>query len=359
MKIPRITPKAVPETPAIVNQLVPKVSDLWNIERDGLTQSMISTFLTCKEKFRLSYIEGWRPAKVSTAPMEFGNCIHEILDMIYSASKEYEPGYFAEEIYTAVKNSCKEYEEEKYERLSHDGNDWDTLSENVGIAEVLLPQYFNYWKEDWEHVEWLDLEEVFDVPLVIDGRTIRIRGKFDGVQRIKGKLWLFETKTKGRIEEDSIMDKLSIDLQVNLYFWAIWKKYGEFPAGVVYNIIRRPQLRQGKTEKLTEFIGRIKADIFDRPDFYFMRNHGSIDKSELLEWEQKEFIPIVREMLRWTDGDGHFKNVSACTSGFFACPFLRICGQNDTGTFMRRKALFEELTVVPVKDVLKKGVDTP
>lgn len=351
MKIPKrtIVPKEAP-----IQQVQKPVEGLWNLDRDGVTQSMLTTFMTCKEKFRLSYIEGWRPAKVGTAPMEFGNCIHEILDMVYSASKEYDPQDFSEQIDVAVKNACNEFEAEKYERLTVDGNDWDTLSENVGIAEVLLPQYFRYWKDDWAAVQWIDLEEVFDVPLEIDGKVVRIRGKFDGIQRIKGKLWLFETKTKGRIDEDTIMDKLSIDLQVNLYFWAMWKKYGEFPAGVVYNIIRRPQLRQGKNEKLTEFISRIKADIHDRPDFYFMRNHGAIDKSELLEWEQNEFIPIIRELIRWAEGHGHFKNVSACTSGFSACQFLRICGQQDTGTFMRRKALFEELTVIPVKKILQE-----
>lgn len=350
MKIPRKI-KVNTSTQKIEDVVKETKKSLWNLEVDGVTQSMLSNFMTCKEKFRLSYVEGWRPAKVGTAPMEFGNCIHEILDIVYSESTKYAPQDFCERQKDIVADACKQFEDYKYEQLESEGNDWDTLAENVAIAEVLLPQYFDHWKSDWQTVEWAGLEEVFDVPITVDGKTIRIRGKFDGVQRIKGKLWLFETKTKGRIDEDTIMEKLSIDLQVNLYMWAIWKKYKEFPCGVVYNVIRRPMLRQGKNERLSEFVSKIKADIADRPDFYFIRNHGAVDKSEILEWEKNEFIPILKELIRWNEGEGHYKNSSACTSGFTACSFLKICGQNNTGTFMRRKALFEELTVIPLKEI--------
>lgn len=362
MKIPRLKITSSPvkkSDETVIKKDSKELSALWDLKRDGVTQSMLATFLTCKEKFRLSYVEGWRTAKVGTAPMEFGSCIHEILDMVYSASKEYDSQEFLEMIDVAISNACKAFEDEKYEKLVEDGNDWDTLAENVSIAEVLLPQYFQYWRSDWFTVEWIALEEVFDIPIEIDGETYRVRGKIDGLQRIKDKLWLFETKTKGRIDEDAIVDKLAIDLQVNLYLWAIWKKYQEFPVGVVYNIIRRPQLRQGKNEKLSEFISRIKADIADRPDFYFMRSHGAIDKSEIKEWEQKELIPILRELIRWNNGEGHFKNVSACTGGFFPCHYLKICGQQETATFKRRTSLFEELNVVPLKKILEKRVDNP
>ena len=333
-------------------KIVEEPTSLWNLEKDGVTQSMLHNFLACKEKFRLSYVEGWKPSKLGSQPMEFGTCIHDILDMIYTASKEVSPEDFLECLDVVIKNACDIYESEKHEDLTTDGNDWKTLAENVSIAEVLLPEYFKFWNKDWFLVNWVALEEVFDVPIEVDGKTIRIRGKLDGVQKIGKKLWLFETKTKGRIDEAAIADKLSIDLQVNLYLWAIWKVYGAFPAGVVYNLIRRPMLRQKVNETLGEFASRIKKDVKERPDFYFIRTQGAVAKTEILEWEQKEFIPILKELIRWNDGHGHFKNVSYCFTAFAPCQFLRICGQNSYASYNRKNVLFEELAPKPVKKIM-------
>lgn len=331
---------------------------LWSLDRDGLTQSMITNWLTCGEKFRLSYVEGYRKSAIGSAPMEFGNCIHELLDMIYSSSRDYDPKEFLSNIGTVIQNSCTTYEQEKYEKIELEGNDWNALALNVGIAEVLLPKYFDYWDSDFTDTKWVALEEVFDITIIVDGRPIRIRGKIDGAPRIKDALWLFETKTKGRIVEEAIIDKLSIDLQVNLYLWALWKKYGEYPAGVIYNIIRRPQLKLGKTETHSAYIARVKADVYDRPEHYFMRNIGSVYPSEIAKWEKTQLIPILREIIRWYDGEGRFKNISACTSGFYPCEFLSICGQGNKSGFTKRTALFEELTVIPVKKIMQKGLDT-
>lgn len=352
MKI-KTKPKNEPEAPIVIKPTSPYEKGMWNLYRDGITQSMLNTFLSCPEKMRLSYCQGLESTKSATSAMEFGNLVHDILDLVYSGFRDAgDQQSFVEDLQPNLTIAIDEYYGIKHEELLAEGSDVNALELNTALAGLILPIYFTTWKEDWSTFQWVALEEVFDEVLTIEynGKTynIRIRGKFDGVVRINGKLWLFETKTKGRIEEDNIVDKLSLDLQVFLYFWAIQKKYGEYPVGVVYNILRKPQQRRKADEDIKSFATRVGIEVRKDPAHYFMRINGSVTQAEIREWEL-EFHQIMKQLISWFEGDFHYKNTTHCMGSFTPCLFLGLCGGGRHEFYRPRKKLFKELDMVPLK----------
>ena len=329
------------------------VEPIWDLYRDGVTQGLLANFLLCPEKARLASVEGLSMIRTGGA-LAFGSLVHDVLDEVYSSAMRKKDAKDWTKFNLAVLDVAlrnKEKQDRDAINSKDKGSDVEALQmleENFGMAEGILPGYLEKWKEDFEGAEWIALEQTFatEITFELDGEmiTLVVRGKRDGVFRSKKshQLWLFETKTKGRVDEDSIMDRLMFDLQVMLYLWSLWKDYGVVPGGVVYNIIRKPQLRQKKTETLKEFIDRIKADVKTRPDFYYMRYQSSIVESDLKKWEE-EFVDILRQLVRWYRKEFHWKNSSACSMGGVNCQFLSVCSRNDRSQFKVKTTAFPEL----------------
>jgi len=328
-------------------------SGVWDIHRDGVTQGLLANFMLCPEKCRLSSVEGLSQIRTGGA-LAFGSLIHDVLDEVYShvmrkkgASDWYTFAYSVLTI--ALRDKEKKDRQAINEKGGSNPEALVMLEENYGIAEGILPGYLKRWESDFVDVEWVALEQMFETPVTFkmeDGEevTLKIRGKRYGVFRSRksNKLYLFETKTKGRIDEDSIMDRLVFDLQVMLYLWSMWKDYGEVPQGVVYNIMRKPQLKRKKEESLKQFIDRVWLDTETRPDFYYMRYNSDIVLSDLKSWEE-EFITVLRQLVRWTRGKFHWKNSNACSMGGVNCQFLPVCSRGDRSSFKLKEVPFPEL----------------
>jgi hypothetical protein len=139
---------------------------------------------------------------------------------------------------------------------------------------------------------------------------------------------------------------LGFELQVNLYLGAMWSQDGDAPGGLMFNIIRRPNLQQKKTESTIQFRRRIEADVAKRPEYYFIRLRMDVDRREL-EREGKEHTRMIEDFLRWYRGEvGHYKNSDQCENKYGTCEFIRICGQQDYTGFYKRPTVFRELEEV-------------
>ena len=339
----------------------------WDLIRDGITQSMIATFLTCKEKMNLSYIQRKRKIKNNTEAMDFGNVIHDVLAMIYNASKSLDRKIFEEHIEEIIEEATNEWYDITYEGIGYNSYDIKKLERHHGLVKVLLPEYFQFYADDFDELNFREVEEVFDIDLevVIERQvfTFRLRGKIDGVleyftdstdNESSIDLELMEHKTKGKWDEEILQHKLPLDLQVNLYLWAVWRKYGIYPGAILYNMIRKPQLRQGKKETLKEYIRRVRADIHDRPEFYFKRIRGEVNPKDIMDWEKNTLIPILADINVWWGSGTHYKNVTACTSGYLPCPFIAYCGSNNNALYDNKRRLFSELKVEAVPKIAEK-----
>lgn len=286
----------------------------------GVTQSMLSTFLVCRERFRIKYVEGLRPTDTFNHRIEYGNMWHvceeewakqngEIMALVYVKLNEYGVGL------------CRRYPLQQ-EQIQH----W------YNVCKTQFPIYVDYWSKHKDTKQRTPLlqEQIFDVSYRLPSdRVVRLRGKWDGVDLIgKGRnagIYLLENKTKGDIKEEQLKQQLSFDLQTSLYLIALREYCGEgvdlggcgptLPQhinGVRYNVVRRPlsggkgSIRQHKPTKTKpsgessdEFHARLGGIIAEDPGHYFMRWKVEVTPRDLERFKQEFLNPILEQLYTW------------------------------------------------------------
>jgi hypothetical protein len=291
---------------------------------DGVTFSLLSRFLCCRERFRLYAVEGLRPVEQFNHRIEYGNLIH-------LAEEAYLGGQRPWTLVVAdrAKELCQRFPMEQ-EQIEH----W------YQVCLAQFPVYIDYWKTH-EHVKHripLLQEYVFDVPYTLPGGPIvRLRGKWDSVDVIgagtEARIYLQENKVKGNINEKQIRTQLSFDLQTMLYAVAlqIYQGLAQERAnqlqtrigGLRYNLIRRPlsggkdSIKQhlpsksnprGETKK--EFYKRLGKLIAEKPEWYFMRWQVEITGGDIQKFSREFLDPCLENLCSWWDwittSDAHF-----------------------------------------------------
>lgn len=314
---------------------------------DGITQGLLANLLSCPEKARLKYCEGLS-INGTTVPLQFGSLFHHALEVTY---QEYNGEVGVDVCCLTAKSRQvigQDYNEVSTalsQQLTSESL-WETLNETFRQVDVVMEGYWNYHKDDFNGTKWVGLEQEFQVlaPVNYRGkkRFIPVRGKIDGIYKSFDEMWMFETKTKARIE-DAAADKLTFEMQVMVYAWAIEQMYGEQIAGVTYNLVRRPQLRRKKDEMLPEFIERIREDIAARPDFYYARQEVPLHESHFARF-RSEFTSMLENVIRWWEGELDFRNSAACNGSYGTCEFMPVCSRKKLEAFSKRDVVFPELS---------------
>lgn len=313
----------------------------YDYRTDGITQSLLSNFLSCREQCKL-YLKGYVYEKTSPA-LIYGTVFHGILELVYT---DISNGRIIK-----IPNSdiLKRYTI-KFEKLwmkdnpKPDIESLKTLQISLALAENLLPHYFKFWwKKDTTKIQWKALEKEFKIAYrTSTGLKTYLRGKMDGVFN-SPKLYLFETKTKSKISEWNLIDMLSFDFQVMFYVFVLKKLYKQTPKGVLYNIIRKPLSDIHRNESLIQYAKRIEKDVSLRPEFYFMRYDIFISP----ESQRKfclEIDGLITDFILWAQGRGnHYKNTANCENKYGRCKYLQICSYSDYTKYKKRPVLFSEL----------------
>jgi hypothetical protein len=312
-----------------------KLRESYDPRKHGISQTNLSIFLECREKNRLRYINGLSPIDVKRAFMQ-GNHYHDSLEYIYKMIKVAD---LTKKDKPDIQGNIAPFLEKKEAELTKLGRqtNLDDQMETLDFAHVLIPAYFNRWKEDFTR-NWVYVEDKFSIPVFLPKYKIAVnfKGKFDqGFDTPKG-FWLMETKFKTRWSE-SISDFLQLDLQTCSYVAAA-KMMGHDLKGCIYNIIRKPQLKRKKAESRKDFIYRVDADIADRKDFYFERHKVEFGKAEL-EANLRRLTALITSYLDWyltdhTDRDLNF-NSGACENMYGTCEYLPLCARGDTASFKK------------------------
>lgn len=333
---------------------------IWDLYRDGLTQGAINKFLTCREQFYLSVVLGW-VSKQTSEPLEFGSAFHDILAKFHQKSGQvvaYGPSFTAEEEATALTDLCDKAEH-KARKGRFTAQQLEDIALRYATLEVVLKHYLKFWADEDLNRVWVKREETFHYDCLygphpeFNDLTIPLRGRWDGVFRKNG-LWLLETKTKGQIDEDGIQASLPFDVQTMLYNYVLWKTTGEYPAGVIYDVVRRPGLRRGASESFLNFVARIDKDIADRPDHYFKRWKVGLSKKDLTNWEEQFLSTVLIELEEWwgvvaldssgrLNYDRHFLNPNALFSRYGKCDLFRAITEKNYSGLKRLKKPFPEL----------------
>ena len=312
----------------------------FDLYKHGVTQSVLSTWMSCRVRAQMS-LSGWTSIRVGT-PLTFGSVAHSVLDYTYTHLRV--EGQFPDD------DKFQSYVDKAEaawmaEHPAPDKASMEALELSLGFAEAVLPAYIDYWEDKDHNRKWVEIEGAFSVPVSVPaskGQFFNVRGRRDAAYKKKG-LWLFETKTKGQWNEGALVDRLALDFQCNVYLWALWKETGKFPKGILYNLIRRPQLRRKQKETLGQFVTRCRLDVKKRPDFYFTRLELAMDPADILEFDQ-EFTLLLNEFAGWYEGTlAHYANTTQCEARYGTCGYLPVCIANDFRGLKKRTEIHPEL----------------
>ncbi len=251
--------------------------------KHGLSQSLIAKFIVCRERFRLRTVEGLTSGGSKEA-MEFGTIFHKALELNAQ-------GKTTSQIFSHLRTQAKL-------------KNYDLML--CRIAALMVTYYLKFWKDQLKTARYIETEEVFEIPYKCMGSTIMLRGRRDQAYMKDGRLWLQENKTKSQVNEDQIQMTLGYMLQPMLYLLSIKHDNPSMPlGGILYNIIRKPQLKQNSKESDSAYLDRIAADIEERPDHYFKMFEVEIDDAHLKMWEQRYFYPLICQIKIWWDSIKH------------------------------------------------------
>ena len=284
-------------------------------------------FVECRQRCRW-YIDGVRVVEEKDA-FVFGSFFHWLIENMLAAiaTKTAQPKFSLLERQWRKSNDAAQVK------------DPQMLEQHVAMAMALFDPYRDLWMKDDKKRKWVAVEGVFDTPF----QGWRTRGKRDAVFRTrKGDLWLLETKTTSRIDDRTLTEKLNFDPQNLFYLTALETDMKEKVKGVVYNVIRKPQLRRGQDETVKSFGLRMRDAVEADPDAYFARYDVPYSRATIRQF-QEELGAKLREFHAWCRGElPTYKNESACIKRW-TCEYLRACGQRGTAGYRTDGTLFSEL----------------
>jgi hypothetical protein len=224
-------------------------------QNGGITQGLLNRWLSCRERCRVYLVEGLKPVDTFNVRLEYGNFWH-LMEENLAGHQCYgdDSVLFAEQaLLEHASHLCRKYPMQQEE-----------ISKWWQVCKLQFRIYVDFWSRHPDTVERTPLlqEHEFSVPYKLpSGRTVRLRGKWDGVDLVgkeKPGLYLFESKTKSDIDEVAIKRQLAMDLQTMFYAVSLqeslrqhWQgadvglpeealSWPQTLAGVRYNVVRRP-----------------------------------------------------------------------------------------------------------------------
>lgn len=210
-----------------------------------LTYSALNTFRNCPRKYKNRYLDNLRPRERPEA-LSFGSVIHTAIELWYRSQNA-----------ESRLNDVLTYINDAFENRvvdSHQMTHWH-------LATAMIRGYAHrYATEEFEVVE-VEKEFVGEIRNPDTGRqsqTFRIAGKVDGIVRCHDGLYLLEHKTASSIDAN-YLDKLWTDTQIALYCYYL-RELGYPIVGVIYNVLLKSRLKQGKGETQDEYEAR-KAEL--------------------------------------------------------------------------------------------------
>jgi len=337
-----------------------KFQPLWKgPQKDGITFSLLSKFLVCRERFRLQVIEGLQLDEGFRHQLEYGSLWHE-----------------AEEAFAGGNDWRKAVRKYRDRLRANYPADITDINKWTSVCLTTFPLYIKHWERhpDVRKRKPLLEEYAFAVPYELpSGRTILLRGKWDCVFSQSRELFLQENKSKGRIDTEGIRGTVDQNLQTMLYQIALrtWKErfqqgysdaQNDIPAGlynafhdgypikgVLYNVVRRPlsdfhaikqrkgrlvnKLYKGKpikdrstgknvkedrrvgAESDEQFYKRLGESISETPDEYFMRWKVTLTDRDVERFKERVFDPVMEQLVDWYDWVANQSNPFAKVDG--------------------------------------------
>lgn len=258
-----------------------------------ITYSSAAMFGLCPRKYKYRHVDGLVGSREGAA-LTFGKTIHAGLEAYHSAESR-ERGLPA--AMEATDCACKE-----------SGCDAE-------MAAAMIVGYHDRWMLDDLRAIATELEFAVDL-----GEGVTFAGKVDGVVIAGEEAWLIEHKTTSSIG-GAYISRLALDAQSNLY-QLVQLQIDRPIVGAIYNVLRKPGIKQNKRESLDAYRIRLGEKCADDDMYLRIRlpraNHvvdGAVADLRAVSTE----IDRCHQIGEWR------RTTGACTSWGRACEYLPIC----------------------------------
>jgi hypothetical protein len=319
------------------------------------TYSMWSLFRNCRKAVDWRYLQQLVPLQ-RARNLHFGSVIHQCLEAWHGRRD-------LDEVLATINRLCaNRLQDENQHR------DWH-------LATAMMRAYAARYAVD--DLEIVALEKNFEGPIVnpatgAASRSFVLAGKVDGIVRIQGEHFILEHKTAAQVDGD-YLEKLWTDFQITLYAHYIEQTMGVPITGILYNVLVKAKLQQGKGETEEEFQARraellaksktgkttakrklpesdedfqqrlaekyTDPEMFHREMLYLSRDRFEILRAELWELTQA-FLEARRRGI-------FYQNTGFCFNYQRPCAYFALCRSNGNPNvienFYQRVAPNEEL----------------
>ncbi|MBI5788961.1 MAG: PD-(D/E)XK nuclease family protein [Candidatus Schekmanbacteria bacterium] len=299
------------------------------------TYSLWNLFRNCRRACALRYLQGLVPVEPDSN-LSFGSLIHECL-ALWHGERNLEK--VLEHINQAYPNAAQDEEQKKTWHLA--------IAMMTGYAA-------RYPQEDFQIVA---LNKLFGGKIInpatgASSRSFVLAGKVNGIVQIGDEFFLLEHKTTSQLD---VTEKLWADFQIILYAWYVREVLKIPIVGIIYDILVKAKLQQGKGETEAEFearraellakskTGKTSAqrklpesdeefqerlrikygepEMFFRQKFYIPESRYEVLKSEL--WELTQNFLIARRK-------GYFyQNTAFCFHFQTPCAYYPLCSADN------------------------------
>ncbi len=242
-----------------------------------------STFKFCRRMWKYSYLESLVPIAEPKNAMWAGRGIHYGLAEFYRKRRDPIEG-FEEWLRTVIPDSDWQtmWQEEK-----------DQIKATQQLVHPLLQGYVDFATrcDDWEIVAVED-----PIRIKIPHTKTYLIGTLDLLVRRNGRLWVVDHKSVASFADPEYLD---FDDQMTAYLWLVWQKYKEFPAGAVYNQLRKkvpaePQLLKSglalSKDKSIDTTRKVYLDTILKHNFNPVDYADILSRLELNEFYKREFV---------------------------------------------------------------------
>ena len=214
----------------------------------------------------------------------------------------------------------------------------DDISLWYDIAKHVSGLHRHFYQEQDEQCKWdREVEWSFKVG------DHHLAGKTDAVMMDKntGAYYVYELKTSTMMAPEDYERMLQNNMQIRNNVIGISKLYNAPIAGVVYDVIFKPNIYKRKNEDDVEWASRFIDMIGSEPGKYFHRISFSLNDNELVKHSKhlEDYFTNVATGFRG-------KNTSNCHAYFSECEYYDICVDDldPTHGATKRKSKHSELS---------------
>jgi hypothetical protein len=207
------------------------------------TYSMWSLFRNCRKACEWRYIHELVPLE-QDHNLAFGTVIHQCLEVWHGTGN-------------------LEAVLDRIDRTYPNRNQDDAQKRDWHLAVAMMKGYASCYAT--EEFDVVSLERTFDGKIInpatgASSRSFVLAGRVDGIVRTGDEHYLLEHKTASQVDAD-YLERLWTDFQIVLYSRYVEQALGIRIAGVLYNILVKARLQQGRGETEAEYQARRAALI--------------------------------------------------------------------------------------------------